>query len=134
MFALAIRHPLCYAYCDKIGGENVTATNEERILQLLEVMQADISGLKTDVAGLKTDVAGLKTDVAGMKADIAELKASQEELKASQEELKASQEELKASQEEMKEALSEHTVVLNAILEWADECREADRFPLPKIM
>ena len=43
-------------------------------------------------------------------------------------------EELKASQEEMKETLSEHTVVLNAILEWADECREADRFPLPKIM
>lgn len=77
----------------------MTATNEERILQLLEVMQADISG---------------------MKADIAQLKASQEELKA--------------SQEEMKETLSEHTVVLNAILEWADECREADRFPLPKIM
>ncbi|PWL76372.1 MAG: hypothetical protein DBY22_01420 [Clostridiales bacterium] len=77
----------------------MTATNEEKILQLLEVMQADISG---------------------MKADIAQLKASQEELKA--------------SQEEMKETLSEHTVVLNAILEWADECREADRFPLPKIM
>ena len=77
----------------------MTAANEERILQLLEVMQADISG---------------------MKADIAQLKASQEELKA--------------SQEEMKETLSEHTVVLNAILEWADECREADRFPLPIIM
>ena len=77
----------------------MTATNEEKILQLLEVMQADISGLKTDVA-----------------------------------QLKASQEELKATQEEMKETLSEHTVVLNAILEWADECREADRFPLPKIM
>ena len=77
----------------------MTATNEERILQLLEVMQADISG---------------------MKADIAQLKASQEELKA--------------TQEEMKETLSEHTVALNAILEWADECREADRFPLPKIM
>ena len=77
----------------------MTAANEERIVQLLEVMQADISG---------------------MKADIAQLKASQEELKA--------------TQEEMKETLSEHTVVLNAILEWADECREADRFPLPKIM
>ena len=75
-----------------IGGENVTATNEEKILQLLEVMQADISGMKADIA------------------------------------------QLKASQEEMKETLSEHTVVLNAILEWADECREADRFPLPKIM
>ncbi len=75
-----------------IGGENVTAANEERILQLLEVMQADISGMKADIA------------------------------------------QLKASQEEMKETLSEHTVVLNAILEWADECREADRFPLPKIM
>lgn len=77
----------------------MTAANEEKILQLLEVMQADISG---------------------MKADISQLKASQEELKA--------------TQEEMKETLSEHTVVLNAILEWADECREADRFPLPKIM
>ena len=77
----------------------MTATNEEKILQLLEVMQADISG---------------------MNADIAQLNASQEELKA--------------TQEEMKETLSEHTVVLNAILEWADECREADRFPLPKIM
>ena len=120
MFALAIRPPLCYADCDKIGGENVTATNEERILQLLEVMQADISGLKTDVAGLKTDVADLKTDVAGLKTDVAQLKTDVEELKA--------------SQEEMKETLSEHTVVLNAILEWADECREADRFPLPKIM
>ena len=75
-----------------IGGENVTATNEEKILQLLEVMQADISGMKADIA------------------------------------------QLKATQEEMKETLSEHTVVLNAILEWADECREADRFPLPKIM
>ncbi len=120
MFALAIRPPLCYADCDKIGGENVTATNEERILQLLEVMQADISGLKTDVAGLKTDVAQLKTDVV--------------ELRATQEKHSAALEELKASQEEMKETLSEHTVVLNAILEWADECREADRFPLPKIM
>ena len=96
-----------------IGGENVTATNEEKILQLLEVMQADISGLKTDVADLKTDVADLKTDVAQLKTDVVELKASQEE---------------------MKETLSEHTVVLNAILELADECREADRFPLPKIM
>ena len=91
----------------------MTATNEEKILQLLEVMQADISGLKTDVAGLKTDVADLKTDVAQLKTDV---------------------EELKASQEEMKETLSEHTVCLHAILEWADECREADRFPLPKIM
>ena len=127
MFALAIRPPLCYANCDKIGGENVTATNEERILQLLEVMQADISGLKTDVAGLKTDVAELKTDVAQLKTDVVELRATQEKHSAALEELKA-------SQEEMKETLSEHTVVLNAILEWADECREADRFPLPKIM
>ena len=127
MFTLAIRCPLCYAYFEMIGGENVTATNEEKILQLLEVMQADISGLKTDVADLKTDVAGLKTDVADLKTDVAGLKTDVAQLKTDVEELKA-------SQEEMKETLSEHTVVLNAILEWADECREADRFPLPKIM
>ena len=127
LFALAIRRSLCYAWCNMIGGENVTATNEEKILQLLEVMQADISGLKTDVADLKTDVADLKTDVAGLKTDVAGLKTDVAQLKTDVVELKA-------SQEEMKETLSEHTVVLNAILEWADECREADRFPLPKIM
>ena len=37
--------------------------NEEKILEILGVIQSDVSGLKTDVADLKTDVADLKTRV-----------------------------------------------------------------------
>ena len=48
--------------------------NEEKILEILGVIQSDVSGLKTDVADLKTDVADLKTDVADLKTDVADLK------------------------------------------------------------
>ena len=48
--------------------------NEEKILEILGVIQSDVSGLKTDVADLKTDVAGLKNDVADLKTDVADLK------------------------------------------------------------
>ena len=80
--------------------------NEEKILQLLGAMQTDISGMKTDISGMKIDISGMKTDISGMKTDISILKETQ----------------------------AEHTTALNALLEWADECREADRFPLPKLM
>ena len=80
--------------------------NEEKILQLLGAMQTDISGMKTDISGMKTDISGMKTDISGMKTDMSILKETQ----------------------------AEHTTALNALLEWADECREADRFPLPKLM
>lgn len=80
--------------------------NEEKILQLLGAMQTDISGMKTDINGMQTDISGMKTDIRGMKTDISILKETQ----------------------------AEHTTALNALLEWADECREAYRFPLPKLM
>ena len=35
-------------------------TNEEKILEILSVMQSDLSALKEDVAGLKEDVATIK--------------------------------------------------------------------------
>lgn len=37
--------------------------NEEKILQMLASMQADITGIKQDVSGLKQDVSELKQDV-----------------------------------------------------------------------
>ena len=55
--------------------------NEEKILEILGVIQSDVSGLKTDVADLKTDVADLKTDVADLKTDVADLKTDVADLK-----------------------------------------------------
>ena len=59
--------------------------NEEKILEILGVIQSDVSGLKTDVADLKTDVADLKTDVAGLKNDVADLKTRVTKIEITQE-------------------------------------------------
>lgn len=48
--------------------------HEERILEILSVMQGDMSSMKDDIGSLKGDVAGLKTDVASLKEDVADLK------------------------------------------------------------
>ncbi len=62
--------------------------NEEKILEILGVIQSDVSGLKTDVADLKTDVADLKTDVADLKTDVAGLKNDVADLKTDVADLK----------------------------------------------
>ena len=48
--------------------------NEEKILEMLGQMQADIAGMKTDISGIKSDQAAMKADQAAMKADIAGIK------------------------------------------------------------
>jgi predicted nucleic acid-binding Zn-ribbon protein len=55
--------------------------NEEKILEILGNIQADVSGLKTDVSGLKTDMTGMKADVSGLKTDVAEMKTDMTDLK-----------------------------------------------------
>lgn len=40
---------------------------EEKILSVLEKMQADISGLKTDVSGLKAGQDAMQADISGIK-------------------------------------------------------------------
>lgn len=49
--------------------------NEEKILEMLGQMQADISGIKSDQAAMKADIAGIKTEQSAMKADQAAMKA-----------------------------------------------------------
>lgn len=49
-------------------------TNEEKILELLTLMQQDISVLKGDVSGLKSDVSSLKDGQAKLEADVSGIK------------------------------------------------------------
>lgn len=61
------------------GGEMIYTgdadmSNEERILDILSSMQADISGMKGDISGLKDDVSGMKGDIRGLKDDVTSLK------------------------------------------------------------
>ena len=79
-------------------------TNEEKILEMLAEMRADISGLKAGQESLK---AGQENLEAGQKS----LEAGQESLKAGQEKLEAGQKSLEARQESL-EADVRHTRVL----------------------
>lgn len=58
------------------------------ILDAINKLSNDVSGIKTDVSGLKTDVSGLKTDVSGLKTDVSVLKADVSVLKTDFSELK----------------------------------------------
>lgn len=43
---------------------------QKTVLERLEQLSTDVSGLKIDVDGLKTDVDGLKTEVDGLKQEL----------------------------------------------------------------
>ena len=80
-------------------------SNEEKILELLSAMQKDLAGVKEDLADVKEDLAGVKEDLAGVKEDLAELKEAHEETRCG----------------------------VNSLLEWAEECGNVIKFPLPRV-
>ncbi len=49
--------------------------------QKLDMILAELSGVKTDVSDLKTDVSALKTDVSDLKTDVSDLKTDVSALK-----------------------------------------------------
>lgn len=42
-------------------------TNEEKILQMLEHLTVEMSGMKSEMTGMKSDIAEVKSDMAEMK-------------------------------------------------------------------
>ena len=87
-------------------------TNEEKILEMLAAMQSDINSIKKDVSLLKEDVSELKEDVSLLKEDVSLLKEEVEELRETAEITRGG---------------------VNALIEWAEDCGNAIKFPLPKI-
>lgn len=55
-------------------------SNEDKILVMLEAMQADLSGVKNDLADVKGDLTGVKNDLTGMKTDLTGVKMKLSEL------------------------------------------------------
>lgn len=78
--------------------------NEDKILEMLTRMEADITGMKDDITGMKADIAGIKQEQAAMRETIAE----------------------------MKETLDEHTIALNTLIEWADDAQVVVKIPFAK--
>ncbi|MDD6045005.1 MAG: hypothetical protein PUC76_05075 [Clostridia bacterium] len=64
-------------------------TNEEKILEILGTMQADINGMKADMNGMKADINGMKADMNGMKGDMNGMKADMNGMKTDMNGMKA---------------------------------------------
>ena len=50
--------------------------NEEKILQILEQLTVEMSGMKSEMTGIKSDMDGVKTEISTMKSDLADMKTT----------------------------------------------------------
>ena len=51
-------------------------TNEEKILQILEQLTVEMSGMKSEMTSIKSDMDGVKTEISTMKSDLADMKTT----------------------------------------------------------
>ena len=94
-------------------------TNEDRILALLENIQADVSGIKTEMADMKAEMADMKADINDLKSEMAVVKADIKRLDAKINALSEAEEITRDG--------------VNTLIEWAEDVGNAIRFPLPRI-
>lgn len=71
----------------------------------LDLLLAEMQGMKTDMQEMKADIRELKADVKELKADVEQLKAEVKELRTDVEQLKADVEDLKIRVERMESDL-----------------------------
>lgn len=72
------------------------------ILAELRGVKGDVEGLKNDVNGLKGDVKGLKGDVEGLKGDVEGLKGEMRDVKSGMQVMKSDMQVMKSDIREMK--------------------------------
>jgi len=88
-----------------------------QILQKIDNMQIDISGLKSDVSSLKSDVSSLKSDVSSLKSDIGILQVDVNEIKVDIIGLKASNEAIMSQTAMLTEFRTEVNEKLNQVMD-----------------
>ena len=81
-------------------------TNEEKILEMLASIQADMNGMKADMNDMKADMNGMKADMNGMKADINGMQADMSGMKADMNGIQADMNGMKADIGELKADVS----------------------------
>jgi chromosome segregation ATPase len=97
-------------------------TNNDKILQVLEDLQAGQKALQTgqhalqaEVKGMKADVAGVKSDVGNLKTDIAVLQGGQKTLESGQKTLDLKIEAVHAYQKQAHTEIMEHLIESNEV-------------------
>ena len=91
----------------------VTMTNEEKILEMLTGMQAEIKEMKGEIKGMKGEIKGMQAEIKEVKGEIKEIRTEMEETKAELKEVHEKVDVLAESQEELRTSV-------NAILDWTD--------------
>jgi chromosome segregation ATPase len=92
-------------------------------LNVVTVLQRDVSGLTGEVGGLKADVSQLTADVNEVKADVNQLKADVNELKTDVSQLKADVNELKTDVSQLKADVSQLKADVNELRTDVNELR-----------
>lgn len=93
--------------------EVIPMTNEEKILEMLGSMQADIKTIKSDVQSLQSDVQGLQSDVQGLQSDVRTIQVDVAE---------------------MKESLEEVRTTTNVLVDWAERAISKMKPDLPELI
>lgn len=79
--------------------------DKELLEAISKMMDEKLEPIKKDISELKDDVSALKQDISILKEDVADLKETSEITRAG----------------------------VNSLLDWAEECGNVIKFPLPKV-
>jgi predicted nuclease with TOPRIM domain len=87
------------------GKEERRMNNEEKILEILVAMQQDMAEVKDRIGGLEGRIGGLEGRMDRLEEKVDELAEAHEETRAG----------------------------VNSLLDWAEQCGNVIKFPLPKV-
>ena len=93
--------------------------NEEKILQLLEAQQEELRKINGRLGGMESRMEGMESRMEGMESRMEGIESRMEGI------------------ESRLDKLEEHAEItragVNSLLEWAEECGNVIKFPLPKV-
>jgi predicted nucleic acid-binding Zn-ribbon protein len=101
------------------GEEERRMNHEEKILEILVAMQQDMAEVKDRIGGLEGRIGGLEGRIGGLEGRIGGLEGRMDRLEEKVDELAEAHEETRAG--------------VNSLLDWAEQCGNVIKFPLPKV-
>jgi chromosome segregation ATPase len=108
------------------GEEERRMNNEEKILEILVAMQQDMAEVKDRIGGLEGRIGGLEGRIGGLEGRIGGLEGRMDRLEGQMDRLEEKVDELAEAHEETRAGV-------NSLLDWAEQCGNVIKFPLPKV-
>jgi chromosome segregation ATPase len=108
------------------GKEERRMNNEEKILEILSAMQQDMVEVKNGISGLEGRMDKLE-------GRMDRLEGQMDKLEGRMDRLEGRMDRLEEKVDELAEAHEETRAGVNSLLDWAEQCGNVIKFPLPKV-